>query len=400
MITLFFTAYFLMYPFLFLRESLYFSTDRMFIIFVIPLVWHLSVVSLGMFNIRTSSKTLFLFSFMTLLLTILLCFSSLNRFYFLLTLEFSILPVFLLMTFYSKSNDKVIAIKIILFFNLSCSLLFIFFSKLNLTRELEFILGFNSFYLFIAFILVLVRKIPIFFFHFWLTKAHVSAFRVCSIILARLIIKLGAFGLQKFYFYFLDCSFFFSRVMMSLLFGGIRFFFFFLIRSVDLKYFVARSSVYHISFIFPFLMLSFYSMHVRALIILVGHGLISFYLFYLVSIFYENGQRRSYEFIKSLEVCRKTLSFGFITFLILNLGVPPFIRFFREIYAGKSFIVYSLIFVWFFFFRTLGSIIFISLIRVKILRNRTKFLELKFDLDLIVFFIFFICTFFLRFIYS
>jgi len=63
------------------------------------------------------------------------------------------------------------------------------FFHLILWRELSFRI------LFYMIILVFFVKMPVFMFHVWLPLAHVESPMIGSIVLARLILKLGSYGI-------------------------------------------------------------------------------------------------------------------------------------------------------------------------------------------------------------
>lgn len=109
-----------------------------------------------------------------------------------------------------------------------------------------------------------------------------------------------------------------------------------MIRFFDLKYLVACSSILHMSLIFPLVLRGSNVGVTGSLIIIVGHGLISLVLFFLVTILYELFDRRSLDFNKSIESLAKPVSLFLFLFVFLNIGVPPFISFFRELFFLAS----------------------------------------------------------------
>jgi len=100
------------------------------------------------------------------------------------------------------------------------------------------------------------------------------------------------------------------------------------LRQVDLKAFVAYSSVCHMGFGLAGL----YSLSQSGLnggfIILLAHGFCSSCLFYILYVFYERFHTRRLFIVKGLGYLITGALFFWFIFSILNMGVPPSFSFF------------------------------------------------------------------------
>lgn len=314
-----------------------------------------------------SHNQFYIYSFFFSMCFFLVFFSFVSRgiFYFLLFLEICAFPMSFLILNFSKDFDKFISVLFMFTFNVLGSLFFIIFSYkfYFFFRRDSFLLGLSGFYsksffMLLCFTLILLIKLPLIFFHFWLTKAHVSASGPCSIILAGLMLKLGSFGLIKFFAIFLILTSLSVSLIFSVTLFSCLFFCLLIFRFTDLKYVVACSSILHISLIAPLVLTGTSQGLVSSIFIMTGHGLISYYLFYLVSLIYEFNHSRSPIFIKSLESYSKTLTLTLLSFVFLNIGFPPFINFFREFIFCSSLFYFSYTSLLIFSLRMILSVFF------------------------------------------
>ena len=220
------------------------------------------------------------------------------------------------------------------------------------------------FFIFIVFLV----KLPILRLHLWLPKAHVESPTFCSMILAGVILKLGGYGLFRF-FILLDYlsfsySFFFDVVFYISLLGSLVSSLICL-RQIDLKLIIAYSSIVHIRFAMLGLFRIVFLGEEGFLLIIISHGFISPMLFFILGILYESLKTRTLLFLKGFIILRPSISLFWFLRCFLNLGLPPFMSFFSEIFiiSSLSFLHvfdFFVIFLCLFFSGVYCVIIFIS----------------------------------------
>ena len=147
---------------------------------------------------------------------------------------------------------------------------------------------------FLAFFLAFAIKVPMFPFHTWLPDAHTEAPTAGSVILAAIMLKLGAYGFIRFAVpLFPDAALTFAPViivlsLIAIIYGAIV-----ALVQPDLKRLVAFSSVSHMGFVTLGLFVFTEQGVQGAILQMVNHGLITGGLFLLVGVIYERTHDRT-----------------------------------------------------------------------------------------------------------
>jgi NADH-quinone oxidoreductase subunit M len=178
-------------------------------------------------------------------------------------------------------------------------------------------------WLFLAFFVAFAVKVPLFPLHTWLPDAHTEAPTAGSVILAAVLLKIGAYGLIRFNLsLFPEASRYFRVFVMVLAVIGIVYGAAVALMQRDIKRLVAYSSVSHLGFV----VLGTFAFTVQGMtggvIQMVNHGLSTGALFLLVGMLYERTHTRDMDAMGGLGGVVPVLS-GFLLFAALSsLALP------------------------------------------------------------------------------
>lgn len=189
-------------------------------------------------------------------------------------------------------------------------------------------------WLFIAFFVGFAVKVPMFPFHTWLPDAHVEAPTAGSIILAGVLLKMGAYGFIRFSLPMLpDASHFFAPMMamlsvIAIIYGGLL-----ALAQDDLKKLVAYSSISHMGFVTLGLFM-FNAQGIKGAVLqMFNHGIVTSALFLMVGLIYERTHSRSIAFYGGLMKLLPMYTVCFAIFVLASMALPGTNSFIGELFV-------------------------------------------------------------------
>jgi NADH-quinone oxidoreductase subunit M len=187
---------------------------------------------------------------------------------------------------------------------------------------------------FLAFFLAFAIKVPMFPFHTWLPDAHTEAPTAGSVILAGVMLKLGAYGLLRFAVpLFPDAAQTFAPAIIVLSLIGIIYGAVVALVQPDLKRLVAYSSVSHMGFVTLGIFVFTEQGIQGAILQMLNHGLITGALFLLVGVIYERTHDRTIAKMGGLAARTPVYAAMLGFFVFASAGLPGLSGFVGEFLA-------------------------------------------------------------------
>ncbi|HKY75685.1 MAG TPA: NADH-quinone oxidoreductase subunit M, partial [Acidimicrobiia bacterium] len=189
-------------------------------------------------------------------------------------------------------------------------------------------------WLFLAFGASFAIKVPLFPLHTWLPDAHVEAPTAGSVLLAGLLLKLGAYGFLRFSLtLFPQASVDFAPLMLTLATIGILYGAIVAAMQRDLKKLVAYSSVAHLGFV----VLGTFALTTvgiqGGIFTMVSHGLTTGALFLLVGVLYDRRHTRQIDAFGGVWKSAPKLGGIFLAITFASIGLPGLSGFVGEFLA-------------------------------------------------------------------
>jgi len=179
-------------------------------------------------------------------------------------------------------------------------------------------------WLFLAFSLAFAIKVPVFPFHTWLPDAHTEAPTVGSVLLAAVLLKMGAYGFLRFCLPLFPNAALDYGAWLFLTLGliGIIYGAWVCIVQKDLKRLIAFSSVSHLGFVMMGIF-AFNAIAMKGAILqMINHGLSTGALFLIVGMIYERRHTRNIEEFGGLARVMPAFATVFLIVTLSSIGLP------------------------------------------------------------------------------
>lgn len=275
-------------------------------------------------------------------LILMACFRSSKIFHFYFLFEASLIPMFFLILGWGYQPERLPAGVCLLLYTVLASLpLLLLLAVLTSTENVSNFIDIHStgspyslttgrVVIGRAAVIGFLVKLPIYWFHLWLPKAHVEAPVAGSMVLASILLKLGGYGLFRF-FKIIDTQWTWSMgVARFAIFGG-AWIGLLCARQTDIKVLIAYSSVSHISIvIYGLLTGSALGLWARVRLML-AHGVASSGLFIGANVLYSRSYTRRLLLTKNFINVLPSFSLFWFILCLANIGGPPTLNLLREV---------------------------------------------------------------------
>ena len=259
-------------------------------------------------------------------------FCSLDFFLFYLFWEAMLIPMFLIIGVWGGPNRIYAAIKFFLYTLVGSVLMLVgiivlyFYSgkTFNILDMMTMSYPLNmQMWLFWAFFAAFAVKVPMWPVHTWLPDAHTEAPTAGSVILAAVLIKMGAYGFLRFSLPLLpQASKAMTPVMLTLSVIGIIYGAVICLAQTDLKRLIAYSSVSHMGFV----TLGIFALNIQGLeggiLQMLNHGVVTGALFLSVGIVYDRTHTRKIADYGGLASVMPIYAAFFMVFTLSAIGLP------------------------------------------------------------------------------
>ena len=259
-------------------------------------------------------------------------FASLDAILFYVFWEAMLIPMFIIIGVWGGANRVYAAVKFFLYTLMGSllmlvALLYLYFQSGGSFEILDYhemaIPMTAQILVFIAFFMAFSVKVPMFPVHTWLPDAHVEAPTGGSVILAAIMLKVGAYGFIRFSMPIApDASHKLAGVMIALSLIAVVYIGLVALTQTDMKKLVAYSSISHMGFVtLGFFIFNTYGVE-GALMQMISHGFVSGALFLCIGVLYDRMHSRNIADYGGVANTMPVFAAFFMLFAMANSGLP------------------------------------------------------------------------------
>jgi len=258
-------------------------------------------------------------------------FAALDAILFYVFWEAMLIPMFIAIGVWGGPRRVYASIKFFLYTLLGSLLMLVAFIYLYLQTGHFEILKYHELSLslkeqvliFLAFFTAFAVKVPMWPVHTWLPDAHVEAPTGGSVVLAAIMLKLGAYGFLRFSLPIApDGSHFLSGFMITLSLIAVVYIGLVALVQTDMKKLIAYSSIAHMGFVtLGFFIFNALGME-GALVQMISHGFISGAMFLCVGVMYDRVHSRNISDYGGVANKMPMFAAFFVLFAMANSGLP------------------------------------------------------------------------------
>ena len=259
-------------------------------------------------------------------------FAALDAVLFYVFFEASLIPMYIIIGVWGGPNRVYAAFKFFLYTLLGSllmlvSLLYLFLESggsFNLLEWHQLRLAMQpQVIVFVAFMVAFAVKVPMWPVHTWLPDAHVEAPTGGSVVLAAIMLKLGAYGFVRFSLPILpDASHYLAPMMIALSLIAVVYIGFVALVQADMKKLIAYSSISHMGFV----TLGFFIFNPLgvegALVQMISHGFVAAAMFLCVGVMYDRMHSRQIADYGGVVNRMPKFAAFFMLFAMANSGLP------------------------------------------------------------------------------
>ena len=259
-------------------------------------------------------------------------FCALDGLLFYVFFESTLIPMFIIIGVWGGANRVYASIKLFLYTFMGSLLMLVAMLYLYFQSGHSFdILAWHALPLpmnaqiliFLAFLMAFAVKVPMWPVHTWLPDAHVEAPTGGSVVLAAIMLKLGAYGFLRFSLPITpDASHYLSGFMITLSLIAVIYIGLVALVQTDMKKLVAYSSIAHMGFVtLGFFMFNDMAMQ-GGIVQMISHGFVSGAMFLCIGVLYDRMHTRNIADYGGVVNTMPRFAAFFILFSMGNAGLP------------------------------------------------------------------------------